>query len=289
MCKKIFIAVSLSLFIVMGVHSQDVDSKIDDIKSVLINGDFEAGLRECETLLKSGISDTVQLATVYGYAGLSSEALKHKTEAINYYKKAVELQMPQLDVYDKLINLSKKEKNDSIYEFALLEKFKAFPEYTDEVKKSLAYLYINTKQYEKLLSTTNELLSLHPDDTNYIYFKGVALQNLNKIEEAKVFYTEVLKLNPDHPGANMSLGLIIYNDGGEVFLQKKKKYEAIAKPDRVDYWEYEKGIEKGKALYRQALPHLLKAYESGSYPDLKPLLFNIYVRLEQKDKAEPYR
>lgn len=289
MCKKIFIAVSLSLFIGMGVHSQDVDSKIDDIKSALINGDYEAGLRECETLLKSDISDKVQLATVYGYAGLSSEALKHKTEAINYYKKAVELQMPQLDVYDKLINLSKKEKNDSIYEFALLEKLKAFPEYTDEVKKSLAYLYINSKQYEKLLSTTNELLSLYPDDTNYIYFKGVALQNLNQVEEAKVFYTEVLKLNPDHPGANMSLGLIIYNDGGEVFLQKKKKYESIAKPDRVDYWEYEKGIEKGKTLYRQALPHLLKAYESGSYPDLKPLLFNIYVRLEQKDKAEPYR
>ncbi len=289
MFKRIFVSVILLFFTLTVLVAQDVDSKIDDIKSALINGDYELGLKKCETLLKSGISDTMQLATVYGYAGLSSEALKHKTEAINYYKKAVELQMPQLDVYDKLINLSKKEKNDSIYEFALLEKSKAFPEYNDEVNKSLAYLYINKNQYEKLISTTNELLRLHPDDTNYIYFKGVALQNLNQVEEAKVFYTEVLKLNPDHSGANMSLGLLIYNEGSEVFLQKKKKYEAIAKPDRVDYHEYEKGIERGKTLYRQALPYLLKAYESGTYPDLKPILFNLHVRLEQKDKAEPYR
>lgn len=289
MYKRFFVSVSFLFITWLVVVAQSVDSKIDDIKSTLINGDYEAGLRECEALLKSGISDTIQLATVYGYAGLSSEALKHKTEAINYYKLAVELQMPQLDVYDKLINLSKKEKNDSIYEYALLEKSRAFPEYTDEVNKSLAYLYINKNQYEKLLSTTNKLLSLHPDDINYSYFKGVALQNLKQVEEAKVFYSEVMKLNPDHSGANMSFGLLLYNDGSEVYLQKKKKYEAIAKPDRVDYHNYEIGIEAGKTLYRQALPYLLKAYESGSYPDLKPILFNLYLRLEQKDKAETYR
>ena len=237
MYKRIFVTVSLLVFVWSGIIAQNVDSKIDEIKSALINGDYEAGLSGCEVLLKSGISDTMQLATVYGYAGLSSEALKHKTEAIHYYKKAVELQIPQLDVYDKLINLSKKEKNDSIYEFALLEKSRAFPEYNDMIKNSLTYLYINSKQYEKLLSTTNELLSLHPGDINYLYFKGVALQNLNQVEEAKVFYFEVLKLKPEHPDANMSLGLIIYNDGSEIFLQRKKKYEAIAKPDWVDYHE----------------------------------------------------
>jgi tetratricopeptide (TPR) repeat protein len=273
----------------MCINAQDVDSKINDIKMAMIDGNYEAGLKECEILLKSGITDTTQLAMVYGYAGLSSEALKHKTEAIQYYKKAVELQMPQLDVYDKLIILAKKEKNDSIYEFALLEKLKAFPEYNDEIKKSLAYQYLNTKQYGKLLVVTEELLKLTPNDDNFLYFKGVALQNLNQVEESKVYFSEALKINPDHSGANMSLGLIVYNEGSEIFSKRKKEYEAIAKPDRVNYWEYEKGIEKGKTLYRQALPYLLKAYESGSYPDLKPILFNTYVRLEQKDKAEKYR
>ena len=289
MSKRIFTILIFLIFTAMVVKSQDVDSRIDDIKSALINGDYETGLKQCESLLQSGVGEPSQLALIYGYAGLSSEVLKRKAEALIYYKKAVELQMPQLDVYDKLINLAKKEKNDSIYEFALLEKLKAFPEYNDEVKKSLVYLYINSKQYEKMLTVTNELLVLYPNNDNYLYFRGVAYQNFNKIEDAKVTYAEVLKINPDHAGANMSLGLIIYNEGSEVFLQKKKRYESIAKPDRVDYWEYEKGFEMGKTIYRKALPHLLKAYESGSYPELKPILFNTYVRLEQKDKAEQYR
>ena len=72
-------------------------------------------------------------------------------------------------------------------------------------------------------------------------------------------------------------------------VKKKKEYESIAKPDRVDYHNYDTGIEKGRVLYRQALPHLIKAYESGTYPDLKPIIFNAYIRLEQKEKAEPYR
>ena len=289
MYKSILLTAGLICCFWATVNAQDVNEKIDNIKSTLINGNSAEGLKQCEEVLKSGISDTMQLAMVYGYAGLSSEALKHKTEAIYYYKKAVALQMPQLDVYDKLINLSKKEKNDSVYEYALLEKLKVFPEYSDEVKKSLAYLYINTKQYENLLDITNELLTLHPKEVNYLYFKGVALQNLNKPEEAKVFYTETLNLDPEHSGANMSLGLILYNNGSEIFLKKKKEYESIAKPDRVDYHNYDVGIEKGRVLYRQALPHLIKAYESGSYPDLKPIIFNAYIRLEQKEKAEPYR
>lgn len=289
MYKKVILTFSFFLFVLAFVYAQDVDSKIDNIKSILINGDYEAGLKECEALLHTGISDNTQLALIYGYAGLSCEALKRKAEAINYYKKAVELQMPQLDVYDKLINLAKKEKNDSVYEYALFEKLKAFPEYNDEIKSSLAYFYINNKLYEKCLNTVNELLVLHPNDINYLYFKGLALQNLNRIEEAKGVYVEVLKLNTDHAGANMSLGILIYNDGSEIFLKRKKEYEAIAKPDRVDYYNYDKGIEKGKTLYKQALPYLLKAYESGSYPDLKPIIFNTYIRLEQKDKAEPYR
>jgi len=272
-----------------SIYAQNIDSKLDDIKSAMINGNYEGGLNECKELLKSNINDTMQLALVYGYAGLSSEALRKKEDAIEYYKMAVLYQVPQLDIYDKLINLSKKAKNDSVYEFALLEKAKAYPEYNEEIMSSLAYHYVNTMQYEKLLSTTNELLKLYPSDVNYLFFKGIALQNLNQAEDAKNYYNEVLKLNSEHPGANMSLGMFLYNEGSEIFAFRKKQYESIAKPDRVDYTAYDQGIEKGKVIYRQALPYLLIAYESGSYPDLKKILFNIYVRLEQKDKAEPYR
>lgn len=289
MYKNIVLAACLLIMMATLAQAQDVDSQIDDIKTALINSNFEGGLAQCKSLIEANMADTAQLALVYGYAGFSSEALGQKDEALNYYKNAVQFHVPQLDIYDKLINLSKKAKNDSIYEFALLEKTKAFPEYNQDNTKSLAYHYINTQQYKKVISTTDELLNWYPENVNYLYFRGIALQNLGQIEEGKTYYTEVLKLKPDHAGSNMSLGMLLYKDGSEIFANKKKEYEAIAKPDRVDYAEYNRGIEKGKSVYKEALPYLLKAYKSGSYPDLKQVLFNTYVRLEQKDKAEAYR
>ena len=39
------------------------------MKAAMIEGNYEAGLKECEILSKSGITDTTQLVMVYGYAG----------------------------------------------------------------------------------------------------------------------------------------------------------------------------------------------------------------------------
>ncbi|MBW6534165.1 MAG: hypothetical protein K0B11_04110 [Mariniphaga sp.] len=285
-----FVLVACSILLIWSaIKAQDIDSQLTEIKFLMMDGNYEEGLKSCKSIIESNAGDSAQLAFVYSYAGISSEALGNTEDAINYYRKAVELEVPQLDIYDKLISLSKKEKNDSVYEFALLEKLKAFPDFDDPLTKSLANHYANTSQYEKLLNTVNKLLEMYPDEIGYLFFKGVALQNLDQIEEAKVYYNKVLVADPNHSGANMGIGMMLYNDGTEIFAFRKEEYESKTNPDRVDYSIYTKGIEEGKAIYRKALPYLLKAYESGSYPGLKQVLFNTYIRLEQKEKAMPYR
>ncbi len=285
---KILIVLCFLMIRTLG-QAQNIDSRLDDLKITIMNGKYEDGLLECKDLIESNVRDSAQLALIYAYAGLSSEALGNKVDALHYYEQAVLLKAPQLDIYEKLISLSKKEKNDSVYEFALLEKSRAFPDFDEPITKSLAYHYANTRQYEKLLPTANKLLNWYPDEIRYLYFKGVALQNLNQIEEAKDCYHKILESEPDHPGVNMGLGMILYNDGSEIFAFRKKEYESKVNPNRVDYSIYTKGIEEGKIIYRKALPYLLKAYESGSYPGLKQVLFNTYARLGQKEKAEAYR
>lgn len=289
MNTKFFLAVGILVFLFSATYAQNFDDKLNDAKLSMIDGNYEAGLKLCEELIAVGNPDSSQLSLAYAYAGMASEVLKHNPEALMYYSTAVGMKVPQLDIYDKLISLSKSEKNDTIYEFALLEKLKAWPDYEESITKSLATLYAKTTQYEKLSSVSDILLAWYPDETKYLFYKAVALQNLDQIEEAKTFYNKVLEIDPDHSGANMSLGLMLYNKGSEIFALRKKEYEAIAKPDRVDYAAYNRGIEVGKKLYREAAPYLIKAYESGSYPSLKRVLFNLYVLLEEKDKAEPYR
>lgn len=286
---KTLLSATCFLLAYLTVHAQDFDSKLNDAKFAMMEGNFELGLSECRSLIESGEGDSLQLSMAYGYAGISSEALGKKTEAIGYYYKAVQLQIPQLDVYDKLISLSRKESNDSVYESSLLEKSKAFPEYYKDITSDLAYHYFDTKQYEKLLEKTNELLSWHPDNLHYLFFKGIAFQNLDRTAEAKSIYNEILGMNPEHSGANMSLGMYLFEEGNRIFVLEKKEYEAIANPDRVDYHNYNKGIEEGKILFRKGLPYLLKAYEDETYSGLKPILFRMYILLEEKEKAEKYR
>lgn len=289
MNSKFFLLTTLLTIAFVSIKAQDFDAKLNDAKIAMMEGNYEKGLSICEDLIALGTDDSVKMSLSYGYAGMGCEALGRQPDAVNYYYKAVSFQVPQLDIYTKLISLSKKEKNDTIYEFALLEKAKAFPDYQQSVTKSLAYHYVNTQQYEELLRVTDELLTWHPSNIKYLFFKGIALQQLDKIDEAKEYFKVVLDLDFNHPGANMSLGIMLFNSGREIFDFRKKEYEALAKPDRVDYSVYNKGIEKGKKLFRQALPYLLKAHESGSYPSIKRVLFNTYVLLEEKENAEHYR
>jgi tetratricopeptide (TPR) repeat protein len=289
MFSRIISIALLMLTVIVSAQAQDFDDMLTDAKLAIMDGNYESGLNICKELIASENADSLQLAQAYASAGMASEALKNKTEALYYYAKAVEFKVPQLDICDKLISLAKSEKNDSIYEIALMEKSVAFPEYDESITKSLANLYAKTQQYEKLLSCCDKLLEWYPGETTFLFFKAAALQNLKRPDEAKEYYQKVMEIDPDHPGANMSIGLGLYNQGTEIFSARKKDYEAIAKPDRVDYAAYNKGIEEGKKLYREAAPYLIKAYESGSYPSLKRVLFNLYVLLEEKDKAEPYR
>lgn len=289
MKPKLQLLIGFLTVLIPAVYGQDFDSKLNDAKNALIEAQNEKALGYCEELITAGNEDSTKLALAFGYAGMACEGLDRTTDALDYYSKAVSYSVPQLDVYDKLISLSKKEKNNEVYEFALKSKAKEFPDYYSDVTKSLAYLYVNSQQYDKLLNTTDELLNWYPENKNYLFFKGVALQNLSKPDEATEYFKQVLALDPDHPGANMSVGLALFNQGSEIFELRKKEYEALAKPTRVDYSVYEKGIEKGKTVYREALPYLLKAYNSGKYPSLKQALFRTYVLLEEKDKAEPYR
>ena len=289
MDKGTLIIACLVFLTIITAHSQDFDEKLMDAKLAIMEGNYESGLNICNELIATKNDDSTHLAEAFATAGLACEGLKHTTDALNYYSKAVELNIPQLDIYDKLIGLSKNEKNDSIYEFALIEKLKAFPIFEESITKNLNNHYAKIKDYEKLLTTSNKLISWYPSTTRYLFYKALALQNVGQIEESRTYYQKVLELEPEHPGANMSIGLMLYNKGREIFSQEKKEYEAIAKPDRVDYAVYNRGREKGKVFFREASPYLIKAYESGSYPDLKRVLFNLYVLSEEKEKAEPYR
>jgi len=287
--KSFLVLTCFFITVAFSVQAQDVDSKLSETEMALMNGNNEQALNLSKDLIERGKGDSVQLATMYCYAGLASDQLKKPEDAINYYKKSIELKVPRLDIYDRMISLTKKMKKNDEYEWALLEKQKAFPDFKIPIDKSLANLYLKTKQFDKLLAVTNELIEAYPENPAYYNYQGVACQNLGKFDQAIAAFKKVLELDPDHSYANMSLGMIYYKEGSNKFDQLRDDYEKKKNPNWDEYIKYHNSLDEPEALYRKALPYLLKAYKDETYAQLKDVLSVIYTRLGEKDKAAKYK
>ena len=145
MSKKILLSLITFFLVSTTILAQDFDDKLTDAKMAMMDGNFESGLTICKELIASGNADSTQLSEVYASAGMACEALKNNSEAVNYYAKAVEYRVPQLGIYDKLISLSKSEKNVLASAF-----MKAVTDPSDVLEKNLHASLMKWPYVEKL-------------------------------------------------------------------------------------------------------------------------------------------
>ncbi len=288
--KNLFMSLSLLLLAAFAVQAQDYDKKLDEINNAILENKLDVALEECKTIIAATDADSSQIAIANSFAAIACEQQNRIPEAIAYYKTALEMHVPRLDMYDRMIMVTKNAGDDENYEFALLEKRKAFPDFAEGVTQSLAYHYSKTKQYEKLIEASDEMLVYYPNEEKYLNYKAKSYNKLKQSDSALVYYKKVLDINPENPSANMAAGMELYKKGSDMFKRSKAKYEAIKTPSRVDYTNYKKSLDQGKAVYAEALPYLLKAYQSDDkYSSLKPVLHAIYTRLDNKVEAEKYK
>nr|WP_321412373.1 hypothetical protein [uncultured Carboxylicivirga sp.] len=277
------------LFIAVSIGAQEMNDDLNKVKSTFLDGKYEGALELSNKVLSSKESlDSVNISMAYSYAGLSYENLNKPAEAIENYKQAIVYNVPRLDIYDQLINLTKNVDDSENYEWALMAKMKSFPDFKTEISQSLAQHYLRIKNYDALLKEADGLIAIYPEETKFLYYKGVAYQNLDDEKSAYEMYAKILKIEPDHVGANMGAGIYLYKQGSEMFKKEKAKYEAKKAPTRVDYTNYLKSQDQAKAVYQEALKYLLVAYNDGK-TNLKPAISNIYTRLGEKEKAEQYK
>lgn len=278
----------LMIWFLSASAQEDFETIKNKADLAFMDGQYSDALKRYEQLIQSGEGDSTDMAMIYGYAAISEEQTGDKKQALQYYREALKRNVPQLMVYDQMIELAKAEKDHEAYEFALLQKQSEFPDFEASIIQSLAYHYFNTKQYDKLIEKSKILTGWYPDNATFHLFDAVARQNLDDVEGASASYKKVLAIDPDHAGANMGQGMILYKQASAVYDALKKNYESLEKPDRVDYSNYRKQLEKPKAIYNEALPYLIKAYKNPSYSSLKGVIRNCYLRTEDKETANKY-
>lgn len=227
---------------------------------------------------------------LYAYAGLCAENASDAETAQGFFRSAIERGFGEDIIYTKLGEIYKKEKNFEGQEFVFKKGMIVFPDKEYYFGKKLAYTYYNSKQYAKLESLTTQLLLLRPDDTKMMQFKATSFQGQKKMKEAKAAFEKLIEINPENLSANIFLGNYAYQVGKMQIDKETKKYEAIPKPTRAQYSQFQKKIKItiGNA-YGKAIPYLEKANElKPDDKNIRKMLYAIYMKKQEKDKAAQF-
>ncbi len=286
--KKTFFILILFCLGKIFVYAQSVNDHIDLCKKYMMEKKYSEVLNECKVLFQDDL-DSVNTASTYAFAGLANKELGNTDDAVTCLKTAIAYKVPQYDVYEIFISMTKDANDASNYEFGLIQEAKAFPDLAYLVEPKLINHYVKTKQYEKLVACSQKILEKDSTNVEYLYYTAYGYQNLNKIEEAEKYYQSVLEIDPDYKKANLSLGSLYYKRATNEYNIEKKKYEKIKNPSRLDYDQYRKNLENSKETYKKALPYLLKVYNQNPSSNLKGIIGNIYSRLGEKEKASQYK
>lgn len=271
------------------LHSQDFDGELNKANSKFFEKKYQDALNDYTNLLEKEIADTVQKSWLYGYIAVCCQELGNIKQAKINYRKAMELGTPGPSFYSKCLAIYKSEKNIEGQEFVLLSQSKNLPHEYRKAIKSLAYLYVNSMQFEKLIPVCNELIEWYPSNYKYHYFKAVAHQKLNDLDKAKKEYQIAIELKPDDVASNLNLGMMLFFEANDSFDAAVNAYELLAKPTDEEYQKCKQKLAIYRTKMLEAEPMLITAYKLDPNQNLKNALYNLYKKCNLTEKAQQFK
>lgn len=287
--KNIFTFILALFFSVQCFAQEDFSSLTKKANEAVVNKNYQEALSHFDAAFKLGDPDSTKIAWNAELAGISALQIDENEKAIGYFTRALKYGTTDMNIYNRLIQVAKDTKNTEAEEEALLLGQKCFPELAAKNNSKLLYLYYNSQQYEKAVNMADILIEAQPQKTKVHYLKAVSLYKLERYDEAISELEQIIDEEPENTEVNSLLGIIYYRQAKDKFDKFTDDYNNLQKPDRVDYAVYMRNIATCKPTYEKALPYLLKAYEAKPDNVVKVAIFNSYIQLEQKDKAEKYR
>ncbi len=289
MVKKLVLLCSFVWLCLVG-YAQNLEELIDNCKKIIVEKQFAQVIEESQILLNRSDLDSSQIALVSTFAGVASKEIGKHQDALNYFKKSIDYKISQFDIYEMFISIASDLGDNENYEFGLKKEVITFPFQKEVNDAKLINLYVKSKQYEKLASFSYELIdSGSTDKSNLYYYAAYANQSLNNIADAEKDYLESLNADPENMKSNLGLGMYYYKKAGNVYKSLKAEYNNLKNPSRLDYDHYRKSLESSKSIYRKSLGYIMKVYNENPSDNLKVVIYNTYIRLGEKTKAEVYK
>lgn len=220
--------------------------------------------------------------------GLMAEKTNRTTEAMAAFQKLVDLKYEEPYAYKSLHDMYLASGNADMA-LKILEQGRAnFPNNNDIMVAELNF-YLGQNKLDELVGKLENAIQLDPKNVELYFVLGtthgelIKLDTLNAqahLDAATKAYDKALSIDPNRYDINLNAGALFYNNAIE--LNKKMNglpYEAQAQYDKLK-------TERNK-LYNLALPYFERAHQiDPTKTDCMTALKEIYVRLDQKEKAE---
>ncbi|MGK7933011.1 MAG: tetratricopeptide repeat protein [Microcystaceae cyanobacterium] len=125
----------------------------------------------------------------------------------------------------------------------------------------LAKMLIATENLENALTTLNQVMKRQPDNEDAWFYRGNALGNLGRFDEAILSYDKAIEIKPDYHEAWNNRGNALFNLGrlDEAILSYDKAIEI--KPDYHQAWNNRGDTSKKLGRFKKTLSSFDKAIE----------------------------
>jgi len=163
---------------------------------------------------------------------------------------------------------------------ALQEARKANPKDVNLILNE-AQLYIKLEKMDKFGALMEEAVKLDPTNPVLFFNLGVVNANEGKTEEAINYYKKAIELKPDYGDAYMNLAVAMLAEEKEIVDEMNKNLSNFKKYDELQ--------EKQKALYKKALPFIIKADSLNRTKGTVRSLLNMYDTLRMEKEADALR
>ncbi|WP_353119351.1 tetratricopeptide repeat protein [Myroides odoratus] len=166
-------------------------------------------------------------------------------------------------------------------EKAIVEARKANPDDTNLMLTQMD-LYLKSNNMGKYEEIAKEALTKNPNDDLLLYNLGVTSYQAGKIEDARKYYEQAIRINPKNENAYLNMAFIKLQPDEE--LTNKMNSLGMSAADNKKYEQLQK--EK-KAIYRDAMNDLEKVLAiNPANEEAIQTLKNIYRALEMNDKLK---
>ncbi len=267
-----------------GDYGKQAAAKLDGLYGLALNAGVESYNNKDFAKAMEGYRMAQQIrpqdTTAYLYAAYAAEANENFAGAKEMYGKLAGIGYKSPQMYGRLLQIARQEKNDAAAMQVVQDALKAYPNNKSFMLEELN-MYLSAGRGKEALDKIDRAIAADPTNSNLYAVKGSILDQDKQSAKALEAYQKAVQIDPNNFDANFNVGIYNYNKAAEL-------YTKAAKMSLTDYQKSGKKLEtEGKKYFQDALPYFEKSLEVQ--PDDRATisaLQKIYLRLDRKADSQ---